>query len=982
MKQASRQYYYVLSSIKQLKKARKSKLTRRQQQNEQAKFRKDPWQYAKDLFHPPSAGQPTFTVDQATEYFGGLYKDGKRNVTYEALPEWMRPPKPKASFNLPSPSLKHLQDAVAKKRNKNAPGLNSITFLVYKKCPGVLRYLLKIMERVWKTCEIPRSWQCALVVLLSKSDVLDQPSEFRPIALLNAEGRLFFTLMQWRLSSYMLENGYIDTTIQKGFMKDIAGCIEHSETMYQVLRDAKDNKRDICVSWIDLANAYGSVKHSQVQFSLEWYHVPSHFCSIIFNYYEGLMAAVMMKQQCTPWFRFEIGVFQGCTASTILFNVAFNTCFTHLAQLRDECGYQFTKADVKLLTTGYADDLGMSTQPTTHEGVYRSANENNQRVTDSLNEWLEWSKTMAAKPKKCVAMSLVKGKPVEPNLTIKCKGKAEPMARISDEAYGGSCRDPWFKFLGRFLLENLSEQQAKKVLLTMVQDAEARLGGTALRGTQKTWIWDSYVMSSISWLLMIHNMAPTFVADLQAIQTRCFKAWLGYTKTGNNSIFYRSKAHCGLQLKEMMSWNKQNRLIRRHILSTSSDPQVQAIHKMVSAKQNSSNTNEWKDCKELESLKQVFMFETMRGPLRQASVGVGWGHRRQQAQSTVKEERAAILRIFKEQTEESRMAEVLTRLTATGEWIHWHESVLQLDARWHSLIACESDYQLRFWMCAIEDVLPTPSMRHRWGMQADKTCPLGCGKVGSLCHILAGCWRALDEKPQSRITWRHDSVLLAIYRATLAVVNRFKNEQAQAKQKPKGSPKRVILFKGGHYEGQQPKSHGEAESVSFQAPRAPEVKSVLAKASDWKIQFDLEAPGMRQNSRVFPPDVIQTTLRPDGLIWSTSSKTMVWIELTSPWEANAPEWHVKKAEKYNQLKCDIEAKGWKVHDLYVEIGARGHVHRPYYSLCSVLGFTKAESRELKQVVEQVAKLCSHAIFVARYQRVWQERPLLDLFQKQ
>ena len=139
---------------------------------------------------------------------------------------------------------------------------------------------------------------------------------------------------------------------------------------------------------------------------------------------------------------------------------------------------------------------------------------------------------------------------------------------------------------------------------------------------------------------------------------------------------------------------------------------------------------------------------------------------------------------------------------------------------------------------------------------------------------------------------------------------------------------------------------------------------------------------MRRNSRVFHPDVIQTTLRPDGPIWPTSTKTMVWIELTSPWETNAPEWHVKKTEKYNQLECDIEAKGWKVHDLYVEIGARGHVHRPYYSLCSVLGFTKAESRELKQVVEQVAKLCSRAIFVARYQRVWQERPLLDLFRKQ
>ena len=124
-----------------------------------------------------------------------------------------------------------------------------------------------------------------------------------------------------------------------------------------------------------------------------------------------------------------------------------------------------------------------------------------------------------------------------------------------------------------------------------------------------------------------------------------------------------------------------------------------------------------------------------------------------------------------------------------------------------------------------------------------------------------------------------------------------------------------------------------------------------------------------------------TTLRPDGLVWSTSTRTMVWIERSSPWEANTPEWHVKKAEKYNQLKCDIEAKGWKVYDLYVEIGARGHVHRPYYSLCSVLGFTKAESRELTQAVEQVAKLCRHTIFMVRYQRVWQERPLLDLFEK-
>ena len=77
---------------------------------------------------------------------------------------------------------------LSKKRNKNAPGLNGIPFLVYKKCPKVLDVLLEILNRVWKDKKIPSSWQKAIIVLLAKSDDLKSPAEFRPIALLNAEG--------------------------------------------------------------------------------------------------------------------------------------------------------------------------------------------------------------------------------------------------------------------------------------------------------------------------------------------------------------------------------------------------------------------------------------------------------------------------------------------------------------------------------------------------------------------------------------------------------------------------------------------------------------------------------------------------------------------------------------------------------------------------------------------------------------------------
>ena len=217
--------------------------------------------------------------------------------------------------------------------------------------------------------------------------------------------------MNWRLSNYMLANGYIDTTVQKGFIEKMAGCIEHSETVQRAIADAYNNKRNICVSWLDLANAYGSVRHSMVLTMLEWYWIPAEFAQIVYVYYEELSACVMVNGEQTKWFRFQRGVFQGCTLSTMLFNTAFNSVFDRISALNEEYGYKFSpdeKGTLIKLITGYADDIGIITE----------WNSQNQRVLDLIQEWLEWTESMTAKPKKCLATSLAEGRPIDPELTI------------------------------------------------------------------------------------------------------------------------------------------------------------------------------------------------------------------------------------------------------------------------------------------------------------------------------------------------------------------------------------------------------------------------------------------------------------------------------------------------------------------------------------------------------------------------------------
>ena len=353
-KQLMRKWRLMSKTRRQLRIERENKDVARKTANARRKFRADPYKFAQELFDPPNKSAPTFDVQTAHTHFVKTNSDAHRSVVLEPMPGWIRPPSPRIKFDESVPTAEQLADAVRGKRTKCSPGMNGITYLVYKKCPAAMSRLLVIIQRVWKEKEIPRSWQCGFVILIPKASTtnLSDPSEFRPIALINVEGRLLFTLMEWRLSNFMIKNGYMDSSLQKGFMREVGGCVEHSETVYRAALDARKNKRDFVVSWIGLANAYRSVKHSLIQFSLEWYHVPDHFCELMWKYYEKLAAAVLVNGELTPWFWFEVGVFQGCTVSTILFNVAFNTSFMHLQPLEAKCAYVFHSQKISVTQTG------------------------------------------------------------------------------------------------------------------------------------------------------------------------------------------------------------------------------------------------------------------------------------------------------------------------------------------------------------------------------------------------------------------------------------------------------------------------------------------------------------------------------------------------------------------------------------------------------------------------------------------------------
>ena len=167
-------------------------------------------------------------------------------------------------------------EILSSRRNAPAPGLNGIPCKVYKKCPRISQFLFKIFRACFKRCEIPIQWPSAQEIYIPKvsSPSENKLSDFRPIALLNVEGKPFFNLVSKHLETHLIHNNkFINNSIQKGGMEKIPGCCEHLSMVWHALKEARAQKSNLAIIWLDIANAYGSIPHKLIAFALHRYGV-------------------------------------------------------------------------------------------------------------------------------------------------------------------------------------------------------------------------------------------------------------------------------------------------------------------------------------------------------------------------------------------------------------------------------------------------------------------------------------------------------------------------------------------------------------------------------------------------------------------------------------------------------------------------------------------------------------------------------------
>ena len=121
--------------------------------------------------------------------------------------------------------------------------------------------------------------------------------------------------------------------------------------------------------------------------------------------------------------------------------------------------------------------------------------------------------------------------------------------------------------------------------------------------------------------------------------------------------------------------------------------------------------------------------------------------------------------------------------------------------------------------------------------------------------------------------------------------------------------------------------------------------------------------------RLVFPDVVQTTLRQDIVLWSKTGKKLIFIELTVPWETRCEEAYERKTAKYTELLDLCKEKGWLFP---VEVGARGFCSQ---SVCRLMTAVGTSGRDRKWAIQRLSKAAERAsswLWLRREEMSWKQ----------
>ncbi|XP_069125457.1 uncharacterized protein [Argopecten irradians] len=444
-----------------------------------------------------------------------------------------------------------------------------------------------------------------------------------------------------RLTTYMTENQYIDASVQKLGIPGFSGCVEHTSIITQLIREAKINKKDLIVIWLDLAYAYGTIPHTLIQEALEeHYHITEHFRRLIKSYFSGIHLRFTTKTFTTSWQELQKGIVTGCTISIILFVMGMNMIIR--AGERETRGPKTSSNIRQPPNGGFMDDLTITTD--THVQA--------RWILTALEETATLAR-MTFKPRKSRSLIIKKGR-VTRQFQLKIQGEEIPTI----------IGNP-IKCLGKWFDESLGDKGNIRRIEQQVQEGMRCIDKTGLPGKFKAWMYQRGLLPRLVWPLMLYEVSNSTVERMERIINRHLRRWLGVPRSFSAVGLYSRTAKLQLPLSSLVEEFKTGKAKLTMTLKESKDDKVRLAGVEVRT------GRKWSAFKAVDEAECRLRHKDIVGTTAVGRQGLGTSKHTLWKKAGVTERRSLVQKEIRSSEEERRQTKAV-ELGVQGAWTRWN----------------------------------------------------------------------------------------------------------------------------------------------------------------------------------------------------------------------------------------------------------------------------------------------------------------------
>ena len=216
-------------------------------------------------------------------------------------------------------TVQEVSVAIRKTHNFKAPGLDGIQNIILKKLTNLHPSLCYCFNALIKETSVP-SWllQGRTTLIQKKSTSEFQASNYRPITCLSNVWKLLSSCLSDRLYSHFKINNILPCE-QKGCIKNCFGTIDQLLIDKAITNHARQNQRNLYVSWIDFRKAFDSVSHEWIFKCLELFKVNKLYQQFLYLSFSKFLTHVYSNSKIIGKIPIKRGIFQGDSLSPLLF---------------------------------------------------------------------------------------------------------------------------------------------------------------------------------------------------------------------------------------------------------------------------------------------------------------------------------------------------------------------------------------------------------------------------------------------------------------------------------------------------------------------------------------------------------------------------------------------------------------------------------------------------------------------------------------